>query len=185
MPPGLRSVSWRHVNVRPGASQTLRTKIVRSIELLMHSFRMCYIFIMVGIRTLIRTRWSGSLLAACVACLLAFQALVASVGLGMSTASPLGQPAFDICGALTTNGPDASAHNNGTDPSGHPLQCPYCFVAAQCTAHPTIVGDAKVFPAFAGRGVAAALYASVNHRAVYGRLHRTTGNPRGPPSFSV
>ena len=148
-------------------------------------FGLCYIFVMVGIRTLIRNRWSGGLLAACVAGLLAFQALVASVGLGMSTASPLGRPAFDICGALATNGLDASAHNNGTDPSGHPLQCPFCFVAAQCTAYPMMVGDARAFPAFAWRGVAAASYASVKQPAVHGRLHRTTGYPRGPPSFSV
>jgi hypothetical protein len=37
----------------------------------------------------------------------------------MSTASPLGQPAFDICGALATNGLDASAHDNGTHPAIH------------------------------------------------------------------
>jgi hypothetical protein len=95
---------------------------------------------------------------------------------GHVAASPLGQPAFDICSALTTKGPDASAHNNGTDPSGHPLQCPYCFVAAQCTAHPTMVGNAKIFPAFAGRGVAAALYASVKYRAAYGRLSCSTSH---------
>ena len=110
---------------------------------------------------------------------------MASVGLGMPTASPLGQPAFDICGALATNGLDASAHDNGTDPSGHPLQCPFCFVAAQCATHPTMVGDVKAFPAFAGRDVPAALYASVNYRAAHDRLLRTTGDPRGPPSFSV
>jgi hypothetical protein len=127
----------------------------------MHCTWVVLYFFMVGIRALIRPRWSGSLLAACIGCLLAFQAMVASVGLGMSTSSPLGQPVFDTCGASATNDLDASTHDNGTDPSGRPLRCPFCFVAAQCAAYPTIAGEVKAFPAFAGRGVAAASYASV------------------------
>ena len=121
---------------------------------------------------------------ASVACLLAFQALIASVGLGMSAASPFGQLVFDICSAAATNGLDAPAHKNGTDPSTHPPKCPFCFVG-QCASHPAMAGDVKDFPAFAVRDVAASPYASINHRVVHSRLLRTTGDPRGPPSFPV
>jgi hypothetical protein len=138
---------------------------------------------MTGMRALIRTRRSGGFLAAGVACLLAFQALIASVGLGMSAASAFGQPKFEICGATAAHSLDAPEHND-TDPAGHRPQCPYCFVAAQCASQPAMVADVKA-PAFAVRDVAASPYAGVNHRAVHGRLHRTTGDPRGPPSFPV
>jgi hypothetical protein len=117
--------------------------------------------------------------------LLVFQALLASVGLGMSVASPFRQPVFDICSATATNGLDAPAHNNGTGPSNHPPQCPFCFVGAQCTSHPAVAGDVKHFPAFAIRDVAAASFASINHRVIQRRLLRTTGDPRGPPWFPV
>ena len=123
-------------------------------------------------------------MAAGAACLLAFQALIASVGLGMSTASPFGQPGFEICGAMAAHSLDAPEHHNDTDPAGHRPQCPYCFVAAQCASQPAMVADVKA-PAFAVRGVATPPCAGVNHRAVHGRLHRTTGDPRGPPSFPV
>jgi hypothetical protein len=117
--------------------------------------------------------------------LLVFQALIASVGLGMSAAWPFGQPVFDICSVAATSGLDAPAHNNGTDPSSHPPQCPFCFVAAQCASHPAMAGDVKDFPAFAVHDVAAPPYASINPRVVHSRLLRATGDPRGPPSFPV
>lgn len=140
---------------------------------------------MPGIRALIRARWSGGLLTAGAACLLVLQALIASVGLGMSAASPFGQPAFDICSATATDSVDAPAHNNDGTPNGRHQQCPFCSVAAQCVSHPAMVGDAKAFPPLGEGDVATAPYAAVNHRAIRVRLRGTTGNPRGPPSFSV
>ena len=87
---------------------------------------LCYISIMLGMRTQIQTRCSGRLLTACLACLLAVQALIASVGLGMSAASPFGQPALDICSAAAADSANALAHHDNDKP-----QCPFCFVAAQ------------------------------------------------------
>jgi len=69
---------------------------------------------------------------------------------------------------------------NDTDPAGHRPQCPFCFVAAKCASHPAMAGDVKDLPVFAVRDVA-----GVNDRAVHGRLHRKTGDPRGPPSSPV
>ena len=75
---GLRSAAGE---CRPRArAKPCAPRSSAALSSLCFPFGLCYIFIMVGIRTLIRTRWSGSLLAACVACLLAFQALVASDG---------------------------------------------------------------------------------------------------------
>jgi hypothetical protein len=138
---------------------------------------------MAGMRALIRTRRSGGLLAAFVACLPGFQALIASIGLGMSAASPFGQPDFEICSAVPAHSLDAR-RGNDTDHRGHRPQCPFCFVA-QCADHPAKVGDAKAFPAFAGQGIDAPHYAGAEDRAFAYRLHRTTGDPRGPPPFSV
>jgi len=140
---------------------------------------------MAGMRGLICTRWSGGLLAASVATLLAFQALIASVGLGMSASSLFGQPVFDICSGGAKTGQQEPGRNDGTDQSRHPPPCPFCFVAAQCASHPAMAGDVKDIPAFSGRDLAAPPYVSINHRVVYGRPLRTTGNPRGPPSFPV
>ena len=140
---------------------------------------------MAGIRALIRARWSGGLLAAGAACLLVLQTLIASVGLGMSAASPFGQQAFDICSAAATDSVNAPERKHeGTPNSRHP-QCLFCFFAAQCASHPAAVGNARAFPAFAVDSVAASPYEALNYRAVHRRHHRTTGDPRGPPSFSI
>jgi hypothetical protein len=122
-------------------------------------------------------------LAACIGCLLALQAMIASVGLGMSAASSFGQPDFQICSAMTAPSLDAR-RGNDTDHRGHRPLCPFCFVA-QCADHPAAIGDAKSFPAFAGQGIDAPHYAGAEDRAFAYRLHRTTGGPRGPPPFSV
>ena len=142
---------------------------------------LCYVSIMAGMRALIRTRWSGGLLAASVACLLALQALIASIGLGMSAASPFRQPVFEVCSAMAADSLDGPVRNDA-DPPGHRPQCPFCFVAGQYTGHPAMNGDAKALPAFARRDVDAPPYAGAEDRAFANRLHRTTGNPRDPPS---
>lgn len=135
---------------------------------------------MPGMRTRIQSRCSGRLLTVCLACLLAVQALIASVGLGMSAASPFGQPAFDICSAAAADGANAPARDDNDKP-----QCPFCFVAAQSAGHLATAAHVKAYPAFAVREVAAPAYADTSRDAVPGRLHRTTGDPRGPPSYSV
>jgi hypothetical protein len=155
-------------------------------SLLMRVFGPCYISIMAGIRTPILTRWSRGLIAACLACLLAFEALITSVGFGMSAAPHFGQPLFDICRAAAAGSLATPAPNDDKGQPGHqPPQCPFCFVAAQSASHPAIIADAKSFPLFAVRDVAVLPHAHANHRPVHGPLHRTTGDPRGPPSFSV
>jgi hypothetical protein len=136
---------------------------------------------MLGMRTLLRTRRSGCLLLAGIACVLAVQALLASVGLGMSTTSSFGQPVFEICGAAATDSLGVPEPNKPR----HQPQCPFCFIAAQSAAHPAMVPHAKAFPAFSVCDVAAPPFSDPSHHAVPGRLQRTTGDPRGPPSFSV
>lgn len=118
-------------------------------------------------------------------CVLAVQALMSSVGLGMSAASPFGRSGFDICSAAATDSLGAPARTDDRDKPGHQPQCPFCFVAAQSAGHPAMVPHAKAFHAFAVRDVAAPSFADASHHAVPGRLYRPTGDPRGPPSFSV
>jgi hypothetical protein len=77
----------------------------------------------------------------------------------MSAASSFGQPAFDICEAVTTDSVNAPTRNNGGTPKHQ--QCLFCLFAAQCANHPAMVGDTKAFPAFAVGDVAAAPYASI------------------------
>jgi hypothetical protein len=163
---------WRQTNEMPTSQ-------------LMEAVWPCYISIIVGMLTLMRTRWSGGLLAACLTCLLAIQALVASVGLGMSAASPFGHPVFDICSAAGTESVAAPAGDNDRNQPRRQPQCPFCFIAAQSASHPAMVPHAKAFPPFAVRDVAAPPFCDPSHHVVPGRLYRPTGDARGPPSFSV
>ena len=134
---------------------------------------------------MIRARWSGGLLAAGAACLLVLQTLIASVGLGMSAASPFGQPAFDICSAVATDSLNAPEHKARRHPKQPSPAMPLLLFRRAMRQSPGAVGNAKAFPAFAVDSVAASPYEALNYRAVHRRHHRTTGDPRGPPSFPI
>jgi hypothetical protein len=131
---------------------------------------------MSGLQQFIRSRRSGAVVAICLAYALAIQALVASVGLGMS-AFALTDVRLLFC-------------NHSPAPSGDPQrpspapQCPFCFVAAQSAGHIATMGEAPTFPAYAGLS-SAAILDPIGAGAFVFQLRHGHGEPRAPPAFSV
>jgi hypothetical protein len=100
-------------------------------------------------RQLRQPRWLRGILAVCVAYVLAIQALMASVGLGMSAFAAPGQSGFVICHFASASPTDSDRQKPSPEP-----QCPFCFVAAQGAGDIALVGEATAFPAYAGLFVA-------------------------------
>lgn len=135
-------------------------------------------------RHLIRARRCGGLIALCVAYALVIQALMASVGLGMSAAAAPGQADFVICGlapAADTRAPAADGDQQ-KKPAPQP-QCPFCFVAAQSAGHFAAMGGAVALPAYAGLRIIDALTGHRSDGTFVPRFHRMAGDPRAPPRF--
>jgi len=139
---------------------------------------------MVGLRSLIRARWSGRLLAVGLAYLLATEALIASIGIGMSAASVPGQLDFAICSSVVGYSHVVPPNGGDRNKSGHQSQCPFCFLAAQSALHLATIGDGFASPAYAELEVTALRYRSFSGLPAPS-FYRTTGDPRGPPQFSV
>jgi Protein of unknown function (DUF2946) len=140
---------------------------------------------MAGLRKLIWSRWSGRLLAVCLAYLLAVEALVASIGMGMSAAAAPGQPEFSICSSYADDDPVAPPADNERNKSDHRSQCPFCFVAAQNAVHMATIGDGVDSPPYAELQVTRLHNSNYNGGIPLPAFYRTTGDPRGPPQFSV
>jgi hypothetical protein len=116
-----------------------------------------------------------------VAYALAVQAMMASVGLGMSAgASPDG---FVLCSFASDQTAKEPARDGGRKPTPAP-QCPFCFVAAQSTGHIATVGDAPAFPAYAGL-LSTTILDPIGAGTFVFQLHHRHGEPRAPPTFSV
>jgi len=130
---------------------------------------------------MIRGRRPGALLAIAVAYALALQALMASVGLGMSAAAVSGNDGFVLC----VHAPDSrtTAPDDRRFPNPAP-QCPFCFVAAQSSCHVAAVGATPLLPAYARLPVVGRLAGDAGIRFVP-QFRRTVGDPRGPPAFSI
>jgi len=140
---------------------------------------------MAGIRRLIRARWSGRLLAVALAYLLATEALIASIGMGMSAVAAPGRPEFAICSSVAEHSLVAPLDNRDRGKSGNQSQCPFCFLAAQSGIHLATIGDGLASPAYATVQVVGFRYGNYDGRIPAPTLYRTTGDPRGPPHFSV
>jgi hypothetical protein len=140
---------------------------------------------MAGLRRLIRARWWGRLLAVALAYLLAIEALIASVGIGMSAVAAPGQPQFAICSSVADHGIARPSDSDNPNRSGHETHCPFCFLAAQSAVHLATVFDGFASPAYAELRVAGPRYGNYDGRLPAHTLYRTTGDPRGPPDFSV
>ncbi|MGB6751344.1 MAG: DUF2946 family protein [Xanthobacteraceae bacterium] len=137
-----------------------------------------------GLRKFIRDQKTGSFLAVCVAYSLAIQALMASVGLGMSAASASGQVGFVICSFAHAPAIQSPTTPNDKQAPDSQLQCPFCFVAAQSAGHVAALADAPAFSAYTGSLLAGTLgdAGDVSFVPVF---HRTLGDPRAPPFISV
>jgi hypothetical protein len=132
-----------------------------------------------------RTRSSGGLVAVCVAYSLAIQALMMSVGLGMSAAAAPGDPGFFICGLAAGSGAHALApRGDRQNPAPRP-ECPFCFVAAQSAGHIATTHDGPAVPAYVGILIPANLSDHFAARLFVPQFRRMVGDPRAPPSVSV
>jgi len=139
---------------------------------------------MAGLRRLIRARWSGRLLAVSLAYLLATEALIASIGMGMSAVAVPGQPEFALCISVADHSQVAPWDSNDRSKSGHQSQCPFCFLAAQSAVHLATLDGGFASPAYAEPQVTGPHYLTYSGLPAP-TLYRTTGDPRGPPQFSV
>jgi len=113
----------------------------------------------------------------------AIQAMMASVGLGVSAGAAPDQPGFVLCGFSSSQTMGAPTHGDEHKPGRVP-QCPFCFVAAQSAGHVATAGEAPAFPAYAGLLIAAILQPLSSGKFVPQFRHRY-GDPRAPPAFSV
>jgi hypothetical protein len=137
---------------------------------------------MFHLRHLRRFRRSGRVLAVCLAYALAIQAVIASVGTGMSAFAAPGQAGV-ICGQVSPPGPAGDRHGDRRGPNSVP-PCPFCFVAAQVAGHVALTGAVPAAPVYAGL-VIATLADPIGPGAFVPRFRRAAGDPRAPPVFSV
>jgi hypothetical protein len=115
-------------------------------------------------------------LALSVAYSLAIQAMMASIGLGMSAGAAPDRLGFVLC--------SYASHQTAPGDRQTPApQCPFCFVAAQSAGHFATTGDAPAFPAYAGLLIAA-LSQPLGEGTFVPLFHRQ-GEPRAPPATSV
>ena len=147
------------------------------------AFGPCYCqWLMKRLRQFVRLRSRGGLLTVFVAYSLAIQAVIASVGLGMSArASPDG---FVICSFASHQTANEPVQDGGRQKPSPAPQCPFCFVAAQSAGHIATVSEVLAFPAYAGL-LSTAILDPIGAGAFVFQLHHRHGEPRAPPSFSV
>jgi hypothetical protein len=137
---------------------------------------------MFGLRQLIRSGRSSRFLALWIAYSLAIEALMASVGLGMSAFATPGPDGFVICshasGGRRTSTDDRRHNRNPV------LLCPFCLVAAQSAGHFPLLSGTPAFPVSAGF-LGARVAHRVGEESFVPQLRCIVGTPRAPPPFSA
>jgi hypothetical protein len=118
-------------------------------------------------------------LALSVAYSLAIQAMMASIGFGMSAGAVPDQLGFVLCSYVSHQSAPAPGDRRAPTPP-----CPFCFVAAQSVGHVATVGGAPAFPAYAGLLIAA-VSQPLGDGTFVPQLRHRQGEPRAPPSLSV
>jgi hypothetical protein len=136
---------------------------------------------MFGLRQFIRSRWSSRFLALLIAYSLAIQALMASVGFGMSALAAPGPDSFVICSHASGGRPASADDRHKRNP---PLPCPFCFVAAQSAGHFPLLSGTPAFPVYAGF-LGAPVAHRVGEESFVPQFRRMVGTPRAPPAFSA
>jgi len=138
-----------------------------------------------GMRKFIRGRRASALLAVYIAYILAIQAVMASVGIGMSASAAPNQTAFVICSFAASRIAHAADGKGGPQDHTPQLQCPFCLVAAQSGRHVATMGGTPAFRAHVESRVISRLSANYGNKVVLLQPRRTVGAPRAPPAFSV
>jgi hypothetical protein len=121
------------------------------------------------------------LLALCVAYSLVIQAMMASLGLGMSAGAAPDLVGFVLCSFAfhwTTPAP-----GDGQTPTPAP-PCPFCFVAAQTANHVAAGSKTQTLPDYANVLIAA-MSRPLGDGTFVPQFHHSHGEPRAPPAFSV
>jgi hypothetical protein len=136
------------------------------------------------LRQFVRLRLRGGLLAVFVAYSLSIQAMMASVGLGMSAGAPPDRAGFFLCSFASHQTANEPAWDGGRQKPSPAPQCPFCFVAAQSAGHIATMGEALAFPAYASL-LSTAILHPIGAVAFIFKLHHRHGEPRAPPAFSV
>jgi hypothetical protein len=136
-------------------------------------------------RKFIRGRRASTLLAVCIAYALAIEAVMASVGLGMSADAAPSPTTFFLCSFAAA--PAAHAPAGSGDPQNHTPQpqCPFCLVAAQSAGHVATPGEPPAFRLYVRGQVTSELSDSYGDKVVLPPPRRAVGNPRAPPALSV
>src|SRR5437868_5288501 len=98
------------------------------------------------LRQLVRSRSRGGLLAVYVAYSLAIQAIMASVGLGMSADATADRTDLVLCSFAFNQTANAPVRDDNRQKPSPAPQCPFCFIAAQSAGHIATTGDAPAFP---------------------------------------
>ena len=124
-------------------------------------------------------RW-GALVSIGAAYALAMQALLASVGFGMSAVASA-QDGLVLC-LHVPDLPSTTPH----DKTPHPRpQCPFCFISAQSSCQVATATSVPILPAYAGQPLAGQLAGDPSGHTYIPQFRRTLGDPRAPPKFSI
>jgi peptidoglycan/LPS O-acetylase OafA/YrhL len=139
---------------------------------------------MTRLRQLVRSRSKGGLLAVCVAYSLAVQAMMASVGFGMSAGAAAERTNKILCSFTATQTAHVPARDDDRQKPNPTPQCPFCFIAAQSAGHVANAGEVPAFPAYAGLSIVA-ISGPIGDGAFVSQVRHRHGEPRAPPAFSV
>jgi hypothetical protein len=134
---------------------------------------------MFRLRQFIRAKSSSRVLATWIAYSLAIQALMASIGFGMSALAAPDLGGFVICSHASVGTPVRDRQNPGSAPP-----CPFCFVAARSAGYLPLVVEAPAHQLHSGRPIASVADRFVDTGLVP-QFRRVAGVPRAPPAFSV
>ena len=135
---------------------------------------------MQSVRKLLRAR-RGGLLAVTVAYALAVQALMASVGLGMSAFAAPAHGELVLCAHVSTGVPAPGSEDQKPSPAP---QCPFCFIAAHSAGTLALAGETPALPPYTALPLVLA-GGHVDESLFVAQRLRTVGAPRAPPAFSV
>lgn len=143
--------------------------------------RLCAILVLMRhLRQFVRRRWSGGFLAVYIAYSLAIQAMMASVGLGMSMSAVPYQVGFVLCSL----GSQQTAPVPGSRAPAPAPQCPFCLVAAQSASHVATATEPPAFPTYVGVPIAAISH-PIDVGAFVPQFRHRHGEARAPPVFSA
>jgi hypothetical protein len=136
---------------------------------------------MFRLRQFVPSRSSSRVLALSIAYSLAVQAVMASVGLGMSAFAANGSVGFAICSHAAAGAPASGSHRQNPNPLP---PCPFCFIASQSAGYIPLVAEAPPFPISGGRSINPVVH-SIGDAEFVPQFRRIAGAPRAPPLVSV